>query len=73
MRGVKGYNEPHFLFLANSISWFVGKINTTDKIDDNAINAVVDWRNEMVKKGFHIFFHLRSDTGTNFIAEAFRD
>ena len=73
MKGVKGYNEGQFLFLSDPISKFADKKNLAEKSTKETINALVDWRNEMIKKGFDVFFYLRSDAGSNFTADEFRE
>ena len=72
MRGVKGYNEPHFLFLCDPISRYADKKNLSIKSTKETIKALTEWRNEMLKKGFELFIYLRSDAGTNFTSEEFK-
>ena len=71
MNGVKGYNESQFLFMVDPISRYATKINMTEKSTKATIEALVNWRKEMVAKGFHVFFFLRSDAGTNFTSDEF--
>ena len=72
MRGVKGYNEPHFLFLCDPISKYADKKNLNEKSTKQTILALTEWRDEMIKKGFELFFYLRSDAGTNFTSDDFK-
>ena len=72
MNGVKGYNESQFLFLVDPISKYADKKNMTEKSAEATIEALIEWRREMVKKGFKVFFYLRSDAGTNFTADEFK-
>ena len=73
MNGVKGYNEPKFLFILDPISKYAAKVNMTAKSARATIKAMVDWRKEMVSKGLHVFFFLRSDAGTNFTSDEFKE
>ena len=72
MRGIKGYNETSFLFLVDPISRFVSKINMSEKSAKNTISALIEWRKDMVKQGYPVFFYLRSDAGSNFTADSFK-
>ena len=72
MRGVRGYNEPHFLFLCDPISRYADKKNLSEKSTKHTIEALTEWRDEMLKKGFELFVYLRSDAGSNFTSDDFR-
>ena len=48
-------------------------INLKEKSAQGTINALVEWRNEMIKKGFDVFFYLQSDAGFNFTSDEFQD
>ena len=45
----------------------------TGKSAKDTIAALVDWRKEIVKQGYPVFFCLHSDAGTNFTAEEFQE
>ena len=71
LRGVKECRAKDFLFLGDPVSKYLDKINLPDKSTESTIHALSQWRGDMVKKGFKMFLHLRSDAGTNFTSEKF--
>ena len=73
LRGVKGYDAKDYLLLCDPVSKFVDKINLIDKSTASVIKALESWRGDMLRKGFVLFLYLRSDAGTNFTSNEFKE
>ena len=73
LRGVKECRAKNYLFIGDPVSKYLEKLNVNDKSSAETINALQKWRGEMVRKDFEIFLHIRSDAGSNFTSDEFKE
>ena len=62
-----------FLILADPVSRYLDIIGMKDYSSEETIKCLNEWRGKMLKRGFELFIHLRSDAGSNFTSQDFKD
>ena len=72
LRGLKESRDKDFYFICCPNCKYVEKINTPDKSSETVIRLLTNWRNTMIRQGFQTTLYIRTDAGTQFTSNIFK-
>ena len=73
LKAIPDCRYQQYLILADPVSRYLDIIGMKNYSTEETIKCLSEWRGKMLKRGFELFIHLRSDAGSNFTSQEFKD